>query len=199
MGGHARVVIDAVRREGFHEIAGLINQDGSAAIVDGVQVVGSNEDFMTRVGELSVTGAVVALGDNAVRDSLFPKIEAHLELITIRHPFTAIAAGTEIGAGTVILAGAVINPGTRIGKGSIVNTRSSVDHDCRVGDFVHLCPGSTVCGHVEIGNRAWIGAGSTVSDHLTIGKAAFVLVGSTVTKPVPDNARAAGNRIRLGV
>lgn len=34
--------------------------------------------------------------------------------------------------GTVVMAGAIINPGATIGDGVIVNTSASVDHDCMI-------------------------------------------------------------------
>ncbi len=51
------------------------------------------------------------------------------------------------------MAGAVINLGTRIGQGCIINTCSSVDHDCAVGDFVHISVGAHIAGTYEIGEK----------------------------------------------
>lgn len=59
-------------------------------------------------------------------------------MVTLIFPDAVIAEDIAIGTGTVVMAGAVINPGVRIGKGCIINTCSSVDHDCEVGDYVQL-------------------------------------------------------------
>ncbi len=34
----------------------------------------------------------------------------------------------------------------------IINTRASVDHDCELGDFVHVGPGAVITGSVTVGN-----------------------------------------------
>ena len=46
------------------------------------------------------------------------------------------------------MAGVVIQSGSVIGDNVIVNTNASVDHDCRIGQHVHLAPGVVVCGNV---------------------------------------------------
>ena len=47
-----------------------------------------------------------------------------------------------------------------IGANSIVNTRASVDHDCRIGETVHIAPGVTLSGAVTIGDGTHIGTGA---------------------------------------
>ena len=50
--------------------------------------------------------------------------------------------------------------GVTIGCGCIINTGAVVEHDCGIGDGVHLCPGTTLGGTVVIGDRSWICLGS---------------------------------------
>ena len=71
--------------------------------------------------------------------------------MTLIHPNATVADSAQIGAELVIMAGAVINPYAQLGKGCIVNTRASVDHDCNVGDYVHVAVGAHLCGTVEVG------------------------------------------------
>ncbi|MFU7517972.1 serine acetyltransferase, partial [Clostridium sp. HCS.1] len=35
---------------------------------------------------------------------------------------------------------------------SIVNSGAIVEHDCKIGDFVHVAPGVTMSGSVAIGS-----------------------------------------------
>ena len=53
-----------------------------------------------------------------------------------------------------------------IGRGSIINT-CDVDHDCSLGSFVHVCPGSHLAGNVLIGHRTTIGTGSSVINNIS--------------------------------
>ena len=54
-------------------------------------------------------------------------------LATAVHPRATVAADVSIGAGSVIVAGSVINPAAAIGENVIINTGSSVDHECIIG------------------------------------------------------------------
>ena len=91
-----------------------------------------------------------------------------------------------------IMAGAVINPGTKIGKGCIINTCASVDHDCDIGDYVHVAVGSHVCGTVSVGNQTWIGAGATVINNIYICPECMIGAGAVVIKNIIQNGTYIG-------
>ena len=78
----------------------------------------------------------------------------------------------------------VINPYAQLGKGCIVNTCASVDHDCNVGDYVHVAVGAHLCGTVEVGAYTWIGAGATVSNNVSICPECMIGAGAVVVKSV---------------
>ena len=98
---------------------------------------------------------VVAIGDNAAR-----KREARngraWDTPIHRH---AIVYTKNIGEGTVIMAGAVIQPHVKIGKHVIINTGATVDHDCVIEDYAHIAPGAHLCGRVHVGEGALVGVG----------------------------------------
>lgn len=56
----------------------------------------------------------------------------------------------------------------RIGKRVIVNTGSTVDHDCIIGDYVHIAPGCHISGNVVIGDGVWIGVSSCIRNNIAI-------------------------------
>ena len=90
------------------------------------------------------------------------------------------------------MAGAVINPGVRIGKGCIINTCSSVDHDCTVGDFVHVAVGSHLCGTVSVGDGTWIGAGATVSNNVSICSDCMIGAGAVIVNDIKKSGTYVG-------
>jgi UDP-perosamine 4-acetyltransferase len=90
------------------------------------------------------------------------------------------------------MAGAVIQSGSRIGINSIINTRASVDHDCVIGNHVHISPGVTLSGGVEIGTCSHIGTGSTVIQGIVIGNSCLAAAGAVVTKDVIAGVKVRG-------
>ena len=92
---------------------------------------------------------VVAIGATAIRRELSEMIlAAGGELATLVHPTAVIAPDVTIGAGTVIMAGAIVNTGTRIARFAVVNTGAILDHDNIVEDNVHVSPGCVLAGRV---------------------------------------------------
>ena len=69
---------------------------------------------------------------------------------------------------------------------SIINTRTSIDHDCVIGENVHIAPGAILCGNVSVKKRAFVGAAACIMPpRLTIGVDAIVGAGTTVLDNVP--------------
>ena len=88
--------------------------------------------------------------------------------------------------------GAIVQPGVKIGAISIVNTKASIDHDCQIGDEVHIAPGCTLSGSVNVGNGCLIGTGVTVIEKIRIGKNCTIGAGAVVLADCEDNGTYVG-------
>ncbi|HYC45252.1 MAG TPA: acetyltransferase [Burkholderiales bacterium] len=194
--GHGKVVIDAIECAGEHRILFVLDdaKERHGTLLMGYEVIGGREqlraDAQPRVG-------VVGIGANGARRAVAEWLVDHgCTLASVVHPSATIARDVEIGAGSVVVAGCVVNPGARVGRNVILNTGATVDHDCEIGDDVHIAPGSHLCGHVRVGAGALIGAGATIIPGISIGRHATVGAGSIVIADVPDGARVAGNPCR---
>jgi len=193
-GGHAKVVIDAVEREGCHKIAWIcddtVYKHGTQVMT--YEIVHGREALLARKAE---TGAgVVAIGDNRDRMKIASwLVQRGYCLVAVVHPAAVVGRDVEIGEGTVVMAGCVINSGARVGRNVIVNTGATIDHDCKIADGVHIGPGSHLCGHVVVGSATMIGAGTTIVPSVRVGAFALIGAGSTVLVDVPDRARARGS------
>jgi sugar O-acyltransferase (sialic acid O-acetyltransferase NeuD family) len=141
---------------------------------------------------------VVALGDNAVRRRLQLQLLEHgVSLATIVHPRACLLAGARLGAGSMILAGAVVGIDAQVGAGAIINTSVSVDHDNSVGDFAHLSPGVHTGGEVRIGEGTHLAVGVSVRNRISIGEWSLVGVGAAVVSDLPARVVAYGVPARI--
>ena len=191
--GHCKVIIDAICSRGLYKIAGVVDLNCNyKSKILGIPVIG-NDDILPKIFDSGIKNAFVAIGsmgDCNLRKKLYKKIKKiGFRLPVISHAKSIIAKDVQIGEGTFIAAGVVINVGTEVGRNSIINTSASIDHDCRIGDFVHIAPGVTLCGGVEVGNETHIGVGASVIQRIKIGKRCFVKAGSLVKSNQPDNSK----------
>lgn len=179
--GHGKVVADiAIKMNQWQSIAFL--DDNSIEYCMGLEVIGKTVDTLKYKDEADF---FVAIGDNATREMVQKKlISQGLSIATLVHPNAVIAGEVEIGIGTVIMAGVVINSSALIGKGCIVNTSSSLDHDNFIDDYVHISPGSRTAGGVKIGKGTWLGIGSIVRNNTSICSGCIVGAGSVVVKDI---------------
>lgn len=198
-GGHAKVVLDVIEKSGAYTIVGLLDDSAELAgdVRSGYRVLGGSALFQGLIDE-GVQGMIVALGDNLRRRAVFNAARvAGFELVTAVHPSALLGSRVKIGAGSVLVAGVVVNVDAEIGDNVIVNTSASVDHDCRIGAHVHLSPGVRLAGRVTVGELTHIGIGAVVLPNLTIGKHCIVGAGSVVREDVPDGMVVAGNPARI--
>lgn len=192
-GGHAKVVIDAARAAGRQpEI--ILDNAAADPIFEGIPLLAPNEDTWKQLPRFRF---LVAIGNNASREKLFAELRSRGGAPeTIIHPFSCVARSARIGIGTVVLAGAIVNPGAEIGENCILNTGCRIDHDCRIGNHTHICPGVSLAGNVSIGERSLIGVGSCSIQGITIGSDVTIGAGSVIIRNIPDRCVAYGNPAR---
>jgi sugar O-acyltransferase (sialic acid O-acetyltransferase NeuD family) len=186
-GGHAAVVVATIQAAG-ETVRVVLDDDPRAwgGDVLGVPVTGPTAASAVRPGE----AAVIGVGSNKARRDLTRRLP--LAWGVVIHPSAIIHNSVEIGEGTVIFAGVILQPRTRIGSHVIVNTAASVDHDGLLEDFVHVAPGARLSGHVTIREGALMGVGSAAIPGTTVGAWAVVGAGGAVVADVAPGATALG-------
>lgn len=189
-GGHAKVVIDALRRG---------NPKQSLEVWDDNPDLGGN-----KLMELSVRAPVanplelpseihVAIGNNPIRQRVSEKLlSIGKRLFTVIHPSASVASSALVGDGSFVAAMAVVAPDARIVQGVIVNHGAVVDHDCMIDAYAHIAPRATLGGGVSIGAGCLIGAGAVVLPGLTVGEGALIGAGAVVTHDVAARATLFG-------
>jgi UDP-perosamine 4-acetyltransferase len=191
-GGHAKVVIEALRAAGFPVPLGCIDPDPPGPAVLGVPVLGGDA-MLGRLRAEGASAAVVALGGNALRLRIGDRLAAMgFALPAVLHPAAQLSPSAEVAEGAVIMARACLGPDARIGRLAIVNTNAVVEHDNLLGQAAHVAPGCALAGNVIVGDRALVGVGSAVRPGVVIGPDAVIGAGSAVVRDVPAGARVGG-------
>jgi sugar O-acyltransferase (sialic acid O-acetyltransferase NeuD family) len=195
-GEHGRVVLDACLAIGL-AVAGFIDHfRPKGESVDLRPVLGGDE-LLADTRFVAAHRFVPGIGDVALRRRISLGILARGGVLAVvQHPAATRSARAAVGDGTVLCAGAVVNPGVRIGRFCIINTGASIDHDCVLDDGVQIAPGATLCGTVCCGADAFVGAGAVVLPGRRIGTGAVVGAGAVVTSNVAPGITVAGNPAR---
>ncbi|MDA0747988.1 MAG: NeuD/PglB/VioB family sugar acetyltransferase, partial [bacterium] len=175
-GGHAKLVIDTLQEIGIFEIVGLVDprQELWMTSVLGVRVLGGDEQLLEyhNRGVTHVFVGVGSVGDTAVRRRVYMKaVEMGFAVISAVHPGAQVARSARLGAGTVVMAQAVVGPDARLGENVAVNSGALVEHDCVIGNHVQVASGARLGGSVRVGAGAHIGIGASVRQGIEIGEA----------------------------
>ncbi len=184
-GGHGKVIKDFFQP---HEMVVFVD-DGSEK-----KVACSPEEIPDGAR------VVIAIGDNLVRQTAAKRLlnnRKNLIFPIVQHSSALISNHTRVGVGNVFCAGSIVIVGSVIGQFCIVNTSATVDHDCVLGDFVHVAPGVNLCGSVSVGDRTLVGVGTSVRPGITIGSDTIVGAGSVVVNDIPSGVMAHGNPCRV--
>ncbi|MEM6365863.1 MAG: acetyltransferase [Planctomycetota bacterium] len=186
-GGHAKVIRSLLRRCGIPIAAVLDDRaDYLPQRINEFEVIGRVCDLQN-YAEVPV---LIAIGCNRTRARVSKHVVMSSQARIDRVAW--VDASVTLGDGTVIVAGAIIQPDARIGYHTVVNTSASIDHDCVIGDFVHVGPGVRLGGHVSVGDGSMLGIGCSVLPQVQIGRWAVVGAGATVLEDVPDGTTVVG-------
>lgn len=182
--GHGRVVADvAIKTNRWKEIA-FLDDDENIQSPMLIEIIGKSNDVFAYINDYDI---FVAIGNNKTRKRIQTKLEmAGANIPTLIHPSAIIGEKVEVGIGTVVMAGVVINCCSTIGEGCIVNTGAVIDHDNVIEDYVHISPGVHLAGTVKVGKESWLGVGSVVINNVNIISGCKVGAGAVVVKDITE-------------
>lgn len=182
--GHGKVVADIALKMNKWERVCFLDDNESFKTSLGLQVIGKSGDIDAFIGEWDI---FVAIGDNSIREKIQQELEVQAANIPVLiHPNAILGEEVEISAGTVVMAGVVINCSTKVGKGCIINTGSTIDHDNLIEDFVHISPGVHLAGTVKVGRTSWLGIGSVISNNISITPDTIIGAAALVVKDINE-------------
>lgn len=194
-GGHACVVADIIKQEGKYNIVGFIDDVNKArwgSQFCGSAILGGKEQ-LENLTENGIKNIILGFGDNNARLRLSELARSRGFCLALAiHPKAILASDINIGNGTVVCAGAVVNPASKIGENVIINTSAGIDHECVIEDGAHIGPGVHLGGRVHVGRGTWVGIGATVVDRVCLGEGSIIGAGAVVLHDIPPGVVAYG-------
>jgi len=190
-GGHGKSLIELIRAAGVYRVIGVID-DGLpvGSNILGVPVLGGGGllSLLHQQGARLALNAVGGIGNITPRLKVFENLAAvGFTCPTVIHPMAFIEASAVLADGVQVMPFAYIGSSSHVSFGCIVNTRATVSHDCQLGEYVNLAPGSILAGGVQVGARTLIGMNATVNLEVKIGSGARIGNGATVKSDVGEN------------
>lgn len=190
-GGHAKSLIDLIRRMGSFAIAGVVD-DGIPAgtLILDVPVLGGGEMLpaLRSKGVYQAVNAVGGIGSIAPRLAVYQRLaDAGYHCVTVVHPRAFIEPTAKIEEGCQVFFNAYIGSDAKVGFGTIINTGAILSHDCVLGEYVNISPGAILAGAVRVGERVLIGMGATINLGVSIGAGTRVGNSAVVKADVPEN------------
>lgn len=194
--GHACVVHDVFVSENKYHVAGFVDPHfKTGTIIQGVPVLGADEDIPTIVRDTGIKGFFVAIGVNYIREMVVRKVlkmGLNLKHVTGVHSHAFVSPHSKLGDGVIVMPGSVVNAGNAIAEGCVVNTGATIDHDSTMLPYSHVAPGAHLGGNCVVGYRAYVGLGASVIHGITIGDDTVVGAGSVVIRDIEELSLAYG-------
>lgn len=195
-GGHARACIDVIEQHGRYLIAGLVGMlEEMHTQHFGYTVIATDDELPQLAKDYQYAFISVGqVGSPANRLRLYLQATSlGFKLPAIVAPTAHVSRHATIGAGTIVMHGAIVNAGARVGNNCIINTRALVEHDATVGEHCHISTGAIINGDVIIGAGSFVGSGSVIREGVTVGSGCVVGMGIAVRHEQADRARFVGH------
>ena len=201
--GHAKVLTSLLKLQGDQVVAYFDNDPHATTASPNVPLFIGTPGFATwrqQNGPGTEIYGLVAIGGDRGPERLAHQqflAQQGLLISTLVHPQAAVCPTARLGMGTQILAQAVVAADVTIGTACIINHGVTLDHECSLGDGVHLAPHATLCGCVTVGDHTLIGAGAVILPRRRIGAHTLVGAGAVVTRDLPAHVVAVGNPAKI--
>lgn len=180
--GHGKVIAEIALKMNKWQYIAFLDDNETINSSMGIEVIGNSNQVTDYINDFDI---FVGIGNNITRQKIHHKLLNYGATIPILvHPSAIIGEQVEIGEGTAIMAGVVINCCTKIGNGCIVNTGATIDHDNIIENFVHISPGAKLAGTIKVGQGSWLGIGCVISNNVNITEFCTVGAGAVVVKDI---------------
>lgn len=194
-GGHAHACIDVIEQHGRYHIAGLVGVPEEKDTQHlGYPVIASDDELARLAKDYQY--AFICVGQIRSPESRIrlyhQAVSLGFDLPVIVAPTAYVSGHSVIGAGTIVLHGAIVNAGARVGENCIINTRALIEHDVIIEDHCHISTGAILNGGASVGAGSFVGSGCVIKEGAALGKYCVVGMSLSVRYNQPDHTRFMG-------
>lgn len=129
---------------------------------------------------------MVAIADPKIRFDIVSVLPNNTKYFTWVHPTALIMDDVEIGEGSFIGAYSILTTNIKIGKHALLNRSNHIGHDCKIGSYFSMMPGSIVSGNVRIYDCVYMGTNSCVKEKISIHSLSTIGMGGVVTSNINE-------------
>ncbi|MBM3273385.1 acetyltransferase [Candidatus Kaiserbacteria bacterium] len=195
-GGHARACIDVIEQQGQYQIVGLIGLTEELHSQHlGYEVI-ATDDSLAQLAK-STPYALITTGQIQTakhRMRLYQQAtQCGFQMPVIIAPTAHVSRHACVGAGSIVMHGAIVNAGAKVGNNCIINSCALLEHDTTVEGHCHISTGAILNGGVSVGAGSFIGSGCVVKEGLSVGKDCLVGIGLTLRHALADSTRFTGH------
>lgn len=172
--------VDDLQPAGAPVAAGL-NALGSLAACSGSTAFGPGQaQLLFAIGYTDMTR----------RHAAMDRVQAAgWQLLTLVHPRASIEPGVELGAGCVVLAGAVLDQGVRLGACCHVDVGVRLTNSTVAGSNNWFSTGTSTGSRVHIGDDCFFGMDCTICNDIRLGSGLQVNAKSLVARDLGDRIK----------
>lgn len=179
-GGHALSVLEIFKEKSIH-VTGYIDLMPSSKI--SLPFFSEDEflrNFLNKRNKPKVFLGVGTKRSCNLRAELIKKYKRFSSYPKLSSERAIISDYANIGSGSIVMPGVCVRTNVTVGKHCILNTMATIEHECFLGDNVHIGPGAIICGNVHLGKNVFVGAGAIIFPNIKVREDTTIPAGSVL-------------------
>ena len=165
-------LINYIESMGKYDIVGYTDMQDNGTFYH-VTYLGT-DDILPQLFQNGVRCAALAIGNRLNNTQLKQKVYSNLkaigfELPVIKGQYVVVHKGVEIGEGSILRDGAIIQSNCHLGKCVMIGDRAIITHNTTIGDFSQVVSGCVLGRNLTIGKSVFFGYGAVVTNDHKLG------------------------------
>ncbi len=167
--------------------------------VSGIAIIGGNDTIISAFNQDVFDELLVGVGYKhmSFRKQVFEDLCDKIPFYTFIHSSAYVDSSAQIGKGSVIYPGCLIDQHVAIGDNVLMNIAGTVAHDSKVGSHSFLSPSVAIAGFVNIGEQCIIGINATLIDNISVVAQTQIGGAAAVIKGIEQPGLYVGNPARF--